>query len=136
MPAACCPRRTSCAATSRRTPTVFGKEVVETIRATHPRKAKFQAQIEEDNVRYLKALEKFGVRDPDQEPINLVTQRFEGTLDGRTAAAELGLKVEQLGPFLKQHPDLARIFGRLLTPGGTVQRQDVSSQLPRTGPAC
>ena len=31
-------------------------EIVEAVRATHPRKAKFQAQIEEDNVRYLKAL--------------------------------------------------------------------------------
>ena len=52
------------------------------------------------------------------------------TLDGRTAAAELGLKVEQLGPFLKQHPDLARIFGGLLTAGGTVQRQTFQENFP------
>src|SRR5262249_6949163 len=56
---------------------VFGKEVVQTILATHPRKARFQSQIDEDNGRYLKALEKIGLRDADQEPINLVTQRFE-----------------------------------------------------------
>jgi WD40 repeat protein len=109
---------------------VFGKQIVETIHATHPRKAQFQAQVEEDNARYLKALEKFGVRDPDQEPVNLVTLKFEGTLDGRTAAAELGLKSEQLGPFLKQHPDLARVFGSLLTAGGTAQRQTFQENFP------
>lgn len=101
---------------------VFGKEVVDAIRATHPRKAKFQAQIDEDNVRYLRALEKFGVRDPDQEPVNLVTLRFEATLDGRGAAAELGLTLEEFGSFLKQNPDHARIFGSLLVKGGTAQR--------------
>jgi mono/diheme cytochrome c family protein len=102
---------------------VFGQPVVAAVRATHPRKERFQAQIEEDNVRYLKALEKFGIRDPDQEPVNLVTQRFEATLDGRTAAAELGLTVPELGQFLKQDPDLARILGGLLVSGGTVQRE-------------
>src|SRR4029079_14742754 len=45
----------------------FGKDVLAAVRAIHPRKVAFQAQIEEDHVRYLKALEKFGVRDPDQE---------------------------------------------------------------------
>jgi WD40 repeat protein len=70
------------------------------------------------------------VRDADQEPVNLVTQRFEGTLDGRTAAAELGLKADQLGPFLKQHPDLARVFGGLITAGGTAQRQTFQENFP------
>src|SRR5438309_3538573 len=64
---------------------VFGKPIVDAVRAAHPRKARFQAQIEEDNVRYLKALnallpsppgrgvggEGSGVRDPDHEPVNL-----------------------------------------------------------------
>jgi WD40 repeat protein len=102
---------------------VFGKQIVASIRATHPHKAKFQAQIDEDNQRYLKALEKFGIRDPDQEPVNLVTQRFEMTLDGTTAAAELGLTLKEFGQFLKKHPDQARLFGGLLVKGGTVQRQ-------------
>src|SRR5262249_1131840 len=68
--------------------------------------------------------------DADQEPVNLVTQRFEGTLDGRTAAAELGLTLEQLGVFLKEHSDLARIFGGLLTASGTVQRQTFQDNFP------
>ena len=109
---------------------VFSKPIVDAIRATHPRKAKFQAQIEEDNNRYLRALEKFGVRDPDQEPINLVTLRFEATLDGPTAAAELGLKFEDLGPFLKSNPDHARLFGSLLVKGGTAQRSVFQEKFP------
>lgn len=109
---------------------VFGKAVVDTIRATHPRHAKFKAQIEEDNGRYLKALETFGVRDPEQEPVNLVTLRFEATLDGPTAAAELGLKVEELGPFLKSNPEQTRILGGLLVKGGTVQRATFQEHFP------
>lgn len=109
---------------------VFGKEVVAAVRAIHPRKAAFQAQVEEDNLRYLKALEKFGLRDPDQEPVNLVTQRFEATLDGRSAAAELGLTNTEFGALLKQDRDAARILGGLLVPGGTVQRQVFEEKFP------
>src|SRR6185295_16642346 len=109
---------------------VFGDAIVAAVRATHPRKAKFQAQIEEDNRRYLRALVTFGVRDPDQEPVNLVTQRFEGTLDGQTAAAELGLTLVGLGLFLKQESDLARILGGTLVQGGTVQRQVFEENFP------
>jgi mono/diheme cytochrome c family protein len=109
---------------------VFGKQIVDTVRATHPRKARFQAQIEEDNVRYLKALEKFGVRDPDHEPVNLVTRQFEATLDGVTAAAELGLKLDEFGSFLLGNPDQKRIFGGLLVKGGTAQRAVFQDSFP------
>jgi mono/diheme cytochrome c family protein len=109
---------------------LFGKQVVATVHATHPRKAKFQAQIEEDNVRYLKALEKFGVRDPDQEPVNLVTQRFEGTIDGVTAASEFGLKIDEFAAFLKQNPEHARLFGALIVKGGTAQRTVFQDNFP------
>jgi WD40 repeat protein len=109
---------------------VFGKSIIAAIRATHPRPAQFKAQIDEDNRRYLKALEKIGVRDPDQEPINLVTQRFEATLDGPTAAAELGLPIAELGPFLKGNADHARIFGTLLVKGGSVQRETFQANFP------
>ena len=109
---------------------VFGKPIVDTIRATHPRKTRFQAQIEEDNVRYLKAMAKLGVRDPDQEPVNLVTQRFEATLDGPMAAAEFGLNIEEFGSFLLGNPDHKRIFGSLLVKGGTAQRGVFQDNFP------
>jgi len=107
----------------------FNKSVVDAVRATHPRKAQFEAQVAQDNARYLRALEKFGVRDPEQEPVNLVTQRFEATLDGPTAAAELGLSVLELGLLLKQNPDHARLFGTLLV-GGTAQREVFQANYP------
>ncbi len=102
---------------------VFDKTVREVVRATHPRKAVFAAQIEEDNTRYRKALERFGLRDADQEPINLVTQRFEATLDGRTAAAELGLTLAEFAAVLKKTSEPARkALGPLLVKSNTVQR--------------
>jgi WD40 repeat protein len=78
----------------------------------------------------LRALEKFGLRDPDQEPVNLVTQHFEATLDGTTAAAELGLPIAELGPFLRENSDHARIFGTLLVKGGSVQREVFQANFP------
>lgn len=110
---------------------VFGAAVVDTVRATHPRPAKLQARIEEDNVRYLKALAALGgVHDADQEPVNLVTQRFEATLDGPTAAAELGLSLTELAAILKKHPDEARTLGSLLAKSGTVQRGIFEDRFP------
>jgi mono/diheme cytochrome c family protein len=120
----------------------FGKQVVDTVRATHPRKVRFQAQIDEDNKRYHAALQSLlpspsgrgaggeGVRDQDQEPVNRVTLRFEATLDGRTAAAELGLTLDEFGSFLKQNPDQARTFGALLVKGGTAQRSVFQENFP------
>lgn len=108
---------------------VFGKPIVDAIRLTHPRPVQFKAQIDEDNIRYLRALEKFGLRDPDQEPVNLVTQRFEATLDGPTAAAELGLSLVEFALFLKQDPEHVRTFGTLLLKG-TVQREVFQANFP------
>lgn len=108
----------------------FGKAILDTIRATHPRPARFKAQIEEDNTRYARAMEKFGLRDADQEPINLVTQRFEATLDGASAAAELGLKMDELAAIFKKNPEEARVLGGLLVKGGTVQRSVFQEHFP------
>jgi hypothetical protein len=102
---------------------VFGNVILETVRATHPRKTTFEARIDVDNERYRKAMEHFGLRDPDQEPINLVTQRFEATLDGLTAAAELGLTPHDFAAVLKQASEPTRkALGALLVQGATVQR--------------
>lgn len=102
---------------------VFSDAIRDAIRATHPRKADFDARIDEDNTRYRKAMEKIGLRDPDQEPINVVTQRFEATLDGATAAAELGLTPAEFALALKQSSAQTRkALGPLLVKGNTVQR--------------
>lgn len=108
----------------------FGPDVVESIRATHPGKARFSAQVDQDNLRYLQALSTFGVRDPDQEPINLVTQRYEATVDGATAAAEMGVSAGDLARLIRQDAALTRTLGPLLTAGGTVQRSLLEDNFP------
>ena len=113
----------------------FGKTVVDAIRALHPRPTRFEARIAEDNVRYLRALENFGIRDPDQEPINRVTQRFEGTLDGLAAAAELGLTPEELSRLLDRNADLRPPPGRTAIAWRNRAARDLSSELRGSGPA-
>jgi WD40 repeat protein len=52
------------------------------------------------------------------------------TLDGRGAAAELGLTVEEFGSFLSGNADQKRIFGSLLVKGGTAQRTLFQENFP------
>ncbi len=104
-------------------PNAFPRAVLEEVRALYPPKARLQALLDEDNARYLKALAKAGAGVEDPEPVNAVTQRYEGTLDQRTAAAELGLMAEDFVTRLKQAHSLARVVGALRLQRGTVQRQ-------------
>jgi hypothetical protein len=104
-------------------PSAFAPADVETVRALYPSRARLQALLNEDNERYLKALAQTGARAEEEDPINAVTLRYEGTLDQRAAAAELGLTPAELAARLKQAPALARVLGPLRLPGGTVQRQ-------------
>jgi mono/diheme cytochrome c family protein len=118
----------------RKNARVFGKDVLAAVEALHPPPAGFMSRIERDNARYLGTLKKLGVRDAEEEPINLAMQRFEETLEGRVAAAELGLSTAELAAFLERSPALARTFGGLLVPGGTVPRdvfQDNFAELIR-----
>ena len=55
---------------------------------------------------------------------------FEGTLDGPTAASELGLTFEAFVVFMKQNPEHARLFGSLLVKGGTAQRVVFQEKFP------
>jgi mono/diheme cytochrome c family protein len=104
-------------------PTAFSVADVDAVRALYAPKARLQALLNEDNERYLKALAATGAGSAAQDPVNVVTLRYEGTLDQRTAAAELGLSSTELADRLQQAPTLARVLGPLRLPGGTVQRQ-------------
>jgi mono/diheme cytochrome c family protein len=101
----------------------FTKEDVDAVRALYAPRARLQGLVDEDNERYRTALAKAGVPLDEEDPVNAVTQHFEGTLDPRAAAAELGLTAEELSARLAQAPALARILGPLRLRGGTVQRQ-------------
>jgi WD40 repeat protein/mono/diheme cytochrome c family protein len=104
-------------------PTAFAPEDVAVIRNLYPSEAKFKALLDEDADRYAKAAARTGVRVEDPEPISALTLRYEGELDLATAAAELGLKPEDLSQRLAKSPALNRVLGPLSVRGGTVQRQ-------------
>jgi WD40 repeat protein len=78
--------------------------------------------MKDDMDRFVRALTKAGVPADEPEPVSTVMQRYEGTLDLISAAAEIGLTEEEFSARLRKSPALARSFGPLLVKGGTVQR--------------
>lgn len=77
-----------------------------------------------DAKRFRDALQTIGVEriTPSNEPIFNISSRFEGELDAKLAAAELGLTVEELSNQLARHEGLARILGVVTSPGGVIKR--------------
>ncbi len=88
----------------------------------HPEPARFAAQVEADNRRFLAALERLGVSAEGPEPVSAVAEAYRGELTLARAAAELGLRPEQLGAELEGLPTRFAALGALATPGGTVKR--------------
>jgi mono/diheme cytochrome c family protein len=86
--------------------------------------------MQDDMERFARALEKAGVPAGDPEPVLAVTLRYEGVLDLRGAAAEVGLRPDHFAARLRRAPDLARPLGALLARGGTVQRQVFEETYP------
>jgi hypothetical protein len=85
--------------------------------------ARWKAFIEEDNARFLRALESCGVPLTEPETIEAVTLRYESVIDLAAAAAEVSLSADDFGARLRKSPELMRSLGALLARGGTVQRQ-------------
>lgn len=108
----------------------FSKADVEAIRALYPPEERMRALMDEDSARFARALKKVGVSAEDLEPISATALRYEGTLDLAVAAAELGLRPEDLADRLSKSPSLARVLGPLQVRGGTVQRQAFLELLP------
>ena len=103
----------------------FRRTDAEVIRALYVPKEKMQALMDEDAGRFRKALEKTGNKISVSEPVMNATLRYEADVDLATLAAEAGLKPEELLPRLVGSEQLARSFGPLKAPGGTVPRQVV-----------
>ncbi len=83
---------------------VFPVEVRETIELLHE-PGKIETTLSEDEQRFVNAMKQAGVTNlsVSDEPVTKLVQRFEGKrVDLRTAAAELGLKEEQLKAKLDQ----------------------------------
>jgi mono/diheme cytochrome c family protein len=104
-------------------PKAFSKTDAELIRALYPPAKKMQALMDEDAERFRKALEKTGNKVSAFEPVMTLTLRYEGDVDLPTAAAELGLRPDDLRQRVGGSERAARNLGALRVAGGTVSRQ-------------
>jgi WD40 repeat protein/mono/diheme cytochrome c family protein len=80
--------------------------------------------VEQDSHKFTGALEKLDIRRVSKagEPISSMAMRFEGELDCRMAAAELGLTASELAERLPATPSVGRTMGALNLKGGMVKR--------------
>ena len=99
----------------------FSRKDADLIRALHVLKEKMRARMDEDCERFRKALAKTGNKVSVSEPIMNATLRYEADVDLPTLAAEVGLKPQNFLRRLRS-PFLAKSFGALQVPGGTVPR--------------
>jgi hypothetical protein len=78
---------------------------------------------EQDGQRFVNSVKQLGIDrvTPTGEPIVNMAQRFESELDRKMAAAEMGLRPEELTARLRSAPDLARVLGAV-SAGGLVKR--------------
>jgi hypothetical protein len=79
---------------------------------------------EEDAQRFVSRVNELGIDrvTPTGEPIVNMAQRFESELDRKMAAAELGLRPEELTEKLSRSPELARVLGPV-SAGGLIKRE-------------
>ncbi len=101
----------------------FAPEDVDSVRALYPPREKFQELLQVDTRRFQEAVARTGAPLSATEPVAALALRFEAELDLPMAAAEAGVRPEQLLQALDRSPRLAQELGSLRVEGGTVQRQ-------------
>jgi hypothetical protein len=112
----------------------FPAEDRDRIRALHPPAAELSALYAADRQRFTDALAAIGVTapaDPADEPITAVATRYEAELDLRLAAAELGLRADELEARLDRSAAVRKALAALVTRGGTVKRDSWEAVFPR-----
>jgi hypothetical protein len=108
----------------------FGNEEVDSILALYPEAEAFKGLQRKDAERFEKAAAATGAKVGTTEPVMALAAQFEGPLDLRRAAAELGLTPEEFRARLDDSPEIGRAIGALKLPGGTVQRQTLVQVFP------
>ncbi|HEX3147821.1 MAG TPA: c-type cytochrome domain-containing protein [Gemmataceae bacterium] len=104
-------------------PKAIAKADADVALALYPPKEKSLAQMEEDAKRFQAALALTGTQVTRFEPIISMTLRYEGDIDGISAAAEAGLPWEEFSKRVGESEALSRPLGSLRVAGGTVARQ-------------
>jgi mono/diheme cytochrome c family protein len=115
----------------QKNPRAFTAEQRESILALYVPAEKFAERLKEDNQRFTAALKRLGLSVDDPEPVSSVVQRYEDVLDLRSAAAEVGVSMEELAGVLRRSSELARPLGPLAARRGSVQRQVFEEAFPR-----
>ena len=99
-------------------------ENADDILALYREPAELNAVLEEDAKRFAAAMEKIGITSLSRsgEPVSTMAARFEQELDLPMTACEFGLVPDEFTKRLKASEAMARSFGALLVPGGTIKR--------------
>jgi mono/diheme cytochrome c family protein len=106
----------------QRNPAAFTAEERAHLLAIYPPAAKLRGLLDDDNVRYRKATEALGLKPEADDPIEGVFQRYEGVVDGVTAAGELGVPFDVMASKIGEVETLRRTLGGLRVPRGLVPR--------------
>src|SRR5262245_10676049 len=104
-------------------PKAIPKADLDVALALYPSKDKSLAQMEEDAKKFQAALALTGTHVTRNEPVIAMTLRYEGDIDGVSAAAEAGLPWDEFAKRLGESEALSRPLGSLRVAGGTVARQ-------------
>jgi serine/threonine protein kinase/formylglycine-generating enzyme required for sulfatase activity len=104
-------------------PRGFTPSEAKLVSALYPPRDKFAELLNEDAQQFARAVEKTGARLSATEPVAALAARYEWELDLSLAAAEAGVRREELAKGLDRAGQLARVFGPLKIEGGTVQRE-------------
>jgi mono/diheme cytochrome c family protein len=108
----------------------FDPAVLDSALALYPPTETMQKLVDEDNARYGSAITKLGLALDVDDPVNVVTRRFEASLDEGLAAAEIGVDVDRFRRMLTENADLAKALGALGVKGGTVLRDVFENAFP------
>lgn len=111
-------------------PAAFSHEERAALLALYPPAARLRRLFQDDMERFARALEQAGVSPAEPESILTATLGYEGVLDLRSAAAELGLTPDDLLSRLRRFAEPMRSLGALQAKGGTVQRQVFEEAYP------
>lgn len=114
----------------RKNPDAFSNEDRQAISALYVPAAVMRSRMEEDRKRFDSALELAGVTLVEPDPVSTWVRRYEGVIDLKTAAAEVGLTEKDFADRLGREPSLRQSLGSLLAPGGTAQRSLWEDRFP------
>jgi WD40 repeat protein len=104
-----------------RNPAAFSKADAELVGALYPPEQAMTKLMDEDAARFRRAVEQWGCKVTEADPVSAAAQRYEADLDARTAAAEVGTTPDEVRRRLAG-ASLAQGLGALRTTGGTVHR--------------